>query len=255
LRPGNGSESLRHEAETGSVVEWAVLRELLRQYLENKANKLPLTSCRCPSARHQHHQPLHTNLSTIDHHHHIHTSHHLPQPKMAPSYTLADGTVPHAVAVLKALSHFLDLIEKQPNPDALLAARLAPDMLPLSFQFYFAADTSVKLLARLSGTEPTALGDWAAIKTVADARAVVDKASSLIANPDVAAIADRADETVTFGMGPGKSAEVKAREYAAGYSLPNIFFHVVTAYAILRKEGVEIGKQDYIRHFLGPYLS
>lgn len=173
------------------------------------------------------------------------------------SYTLADGTVPHVTGALKVMSHLIDTIEKSETAsETLLQARLAPDMLPFSLQVYILADTSCKLLARLQGVEPLALGPHDQVKTIADARAILAKAQDFLAAADANTIATRADETVSFGMGRDKpDAVVKAREYAAGYSLPNVFFHTVTAYAILRKEGVTIGKDDYLRHFLGPYLS
>ncbi|KAH7361703.1 hypothetical protein B0T11DRAFT_76869 [Plectosphaerella cucumerina] len=174
------------------------------------------------------------------------------------SYTLADGTVPHVKGALKAVNHLLTALESHSSsdPSSLLQARLAPDMLPFTFQVAVVCDTAAKLLARLQGVDPAAAAPFDEIKTVADARARVDAALALVESADVAAIAARADETVSFGMGRGKpDAVVKAREYAAGYSLPNLFFHTVTAYAILRKEGVVIGKQDYQQWFLGPYLS
>ena len=170
-------------------------------------------------------------------------------------YTLTDGTLPHAVGALKVLNHLLDTVAKQPNPDALLSARLAPDMFPFTFQVYVACDTISKMLARLQGTEPKALASWEEIKTVDDARARVAEVQALADKAEAATIASRADATVTFGMGAGKSADLRARDYAAGYSVPNIFFHVTTAYAILRKEGVQVGKQDYLQHFLGRYLQ
>lgn len=171
------------------------------------------------------------------------------------SYTLADGTLPHATAAVKALSHLLDKVEKStsPTPEALLATRLHPDMLPLSFQFHFAADMAIKMVARLEGVEPESLGSWDSLKTVADARSRLDAAAARLAAADADKIAGRKDEMVTYGRGPGKTSTIRARDYATGYSLPNIFFHTTTAYNILRKEGVDIGKKDYLDSFLGPY--
>lgn len=171
------------------------------------------------------------------------------------SYTLADGTIPHAIAAVKTLSHLLDKVEKStsPTPEALLAARLHPDMLPLSFQIHFAADTAIKLVARLEDVEPENIGSWDTLKTVADARARIDAAAARLAAADADKIASRKDEMVTFGIGAGKTAQLRARDYAAGYSLPNIFFHTTTAYNILRKEGVDLGKKDYLDSFLAPF--
>ncbi|KAK7698551.1 hypothetical protein SLS64_012419 [Diaporthe eres] len=172
------------------------------------------------------------------------------------SYTLADGTLPHATAAVKVLSHLLDLVEKStsPTPEALLAARLHPSMLPLAFQFHFATDCAIKMVARLEGVDPPAAGSWEAIKTVADARARVDAAAARLASADADKIASRRDETVTYGRGRGKpDGKLRARDYATGFSLPTIYFHTTTAYNILRKEGVEVGKADYSNSFMAPY--
>ncbi|KAL1852896.1 hypothetical protein Daus18300_011978 [Diaporthe australafricana] len=173
------------------------------------------------------------------------------------SYTLADGTLPHAIAAMKVLSHLLDKMEKStsPTPESLLAARLHPSMLPLAFQFHFAADMTAKMVARLEGVDPEDLGSWEGVKTVADARARVDAAAARLASADADKISSRRDESVTYGRGPGKVGTLKARDYAAGYSLPNILFHTTTAYNILRKEGVDLGKGDFLGPFLGPYES
>ncbi|KAG8156773.1 hypothetical protein KVR01_013378 [Diaporthe batatas] len=174
------------------------------------------------------------------------------------SYTLADGTLPHATAAVKVLSHLLDKVEQStsPSPEALLAARLHESMLPLASQFHFVADWVVKLVARLEGTEPKSLGAHDSLKTVADARARIDAAAAVVASADAAKIASRSNELVEFGMGPGKPpGHLKAQDYAAGYSLPNIYFHVTTAYNILRKEGIELGKRDFIAPFISPYMS
>lgn len=172
------------------------------------------------------------------------------------SYTLADGTLPHAIAAVKVLSHLLDKVEKSTShtPEALLAARLHPTMLPLSFQFHFTADTAIKLVARLEGVEPENIGSWDSLKTVADARARIDAAAARLASADADKISSRRDETVTYGRGRDKPpGELRARDYASAYSLPTIFFHTTTAYNILRKEGVDLGKSDYMDSFLGPY--
>lgn len=171
------------------------------------------------------------------------------------SYTLADGTIPHATAAVKVLSHLLDKVEKStsPTPESLLAARLHPDMLPLSFQFHFTADTAIKLVARLEGVEPENIGSWDSLKTVADARARLDAAAARLAAADADKISGRRDEMVTYGRGAGKTGSLRARDYATAYSLPTIFFHTTTAYSILRKEGVDLGKADYSASFLAPF--
>lgn len=172
------------------------------------------------------------------------------------SYTLADGTLPHAIGAIKVVSHLLDKVEQStsPSPETLLAARLHPTMLPLSFQFHFTADTAIKMAARLEGVEPEDIGSWDTVKTVADARARIDAAAARLASVSADKVSSRRDETVTYGRGRDKPpGEVRARDYATGYSLPTIFFHTTTAYNILRKEGIEIGKSDYAVSFMAPF--
>lgn len=172
------------------------------------------------------------------------------------TYTLADGTLPHAIAAIKTLSHLLDKVEQStsPSPEDLLAARLHPTMLPLSFQITFTADTAIKLVARLEGVEPESIGSWDTLKTVADARARIDKAAAKLHTADGDKINSRRDEIVTMGRGRDRpDGKMKARDYATAYSVPTIFFHTMTAYNILRKEGIEIGKADYSNAFMAPF--
>jgi hypothetical protein len=56
-------------------------------------------------------------------------------------------------------------------------------------------------------------------------------------------------------MGPGKSADVSAAGYVNGWLVPNLFFHITTAYNILRKEGVDLGKMDYLKPYIGEYAA
>ena len=56
-------------------------------------------------------------------------------------------------------------------------------------------------------------------------------------------------------MGPGKTLELSATGYVNGWLVPNLFFHMTTAYNILRKEGVELGKLDYLRSYIGEYVD
>ncbi|KAI9155580.1 hypothetical protein HJFPF1_08166 [Paramyrothecium foliicola] len=175
------------------------------------------------------------------------------------SFTLYDGTIPHARGALKTLLVLADKLEAHATSasipvESLLQARLAEDMLPLTFQFHVVCDSSNKLVARLEGTEPAA-SSWEDLKTVDDLRTRVKQTIDLIEKAEKAKFVERTNETVTFGLGRGKNADVKAFEYANGYALPNIFFHVVAAYSILRSKGVQLGKQDYQSQFLGPYLS
>ncbi|RFU78246.1 helix-turn-helix domain-containing [Trichoderma arundinaceum] len=169
------------------------------------------------------------------------------------SYSLYDATVPLAKSALKALTNILKTGEAVPESANLLAARLAPDMLPLTFQVKSVTDISTKIVARLHGIEPHVWeGD---INTFADCYARIAKAEEILATADKDLINQRQSEIVTLGMGSKGTFQMPGANYANGYVLPNLFFHLTTAYNILRKEGVPLGKTSYLESFIGQYLQ
>jgi hypothetical protein len=93
------------------------------------------------------------------------------------------------------------------------------------------------------------------MKTFADFYARIDAIAAIVAKADKALIESRAEETITIGMGPGKSADLTAAGYVNGWLMPNLFFHMTTVYNILRKEGVELGKMDYLNSYIGQYVD
>lgn len=154
------------------------------------------------------------------------------------------------IARLEALEHILDVGEKHlPDFEAALQERLAPDMLPLGAQVAIACN------------QPRGFSQWCAGQPIDNLKADVAslaQARSHIAETKqrVAAIAagdDRLDEVKRIGLGPGRYCELPGRQYVSDYLLPNLYFHVTTAYAILRKLGVPLGKADFMS-FLGPHV-
>ena len=166
--------------------------------------------------------------------------------------TLYDASVPIVQNSIAALSAILKKAESAPNAASMVDARIHPDMLPLSFQVHFATDLAQKMLARLTGNEPAKLEND--FKTFADFQARVDETQALLAKADKDVINKRAGETVPLGLGPGKTVNILGTNYVDAYSLPNIFFHVTTAYNILRKEGVPLGKLDFLTPYLGKHV-
>ncbi|KAM0428854.1 hypothetical protein ACHAPT_006654 [Fusarium lateritium] len=170
------------------------------------------------------------------------------------SYTLYDSAIVLAKDALNSLSSILKKAEAHPNAATFPQARLAEDMLPLSFQVHSVTDTAQKIASRTTGVEPLSLSRdelttfEAFHARIAQVLEVVEKADKEVVN-------QREGEVVTLGLGPGKSAQLQSRDYVNGYGLPNVFFHLTTAYAILRKEGVPLGKQDYQTAFLGKYVQ
>jgi hypothetical protein len=163
---------------------------------------------------------------------------------MNPIYTF---TVPVFIKSLKALDALLTkaegaLTEKGLDEATVLEARLAPDMFPLKKQVQVACDNAKGAAARLSGTEIPSHPDDE--QTFADLRARIQKTLAFVSQIPEDAFADAANRKATLPYFPGKYMD--GLDYAREYALPNFFFHVVTAYAILRKEGFSIGKADYM---------
>jgi hypothetical protein len=128
------------------------------------------------------------------------------------------------------------------DPNVLLQSRLAPDMFPLLRQIQSACDTAKFAAARTAGKDAPSHPDTEqtvdeARKRIATVRAYLDT----FTEADFAGVEGR---TVSLPRWEGKS--MKATDYFVEHSLPNFFFHYTTAYAILRHNGVEIGKRDYL---------
>jgi hypothetical protein len=113
--------------------------------------------------------------------------------------------------------------------------------------------TSSQAVARLSGTSAQTFEND--MKTFADFYARIDAVAAIVAKADKALIESRADQTITIGMGAGKSADLTPTGYVNGWLMPNLFFHMTTVYNILRKEGVELGKMDYLNSYIGQYVD
>jgi hypothetical protein len=158
-----------------------------------------------------------------------------------------DNTVPYFSGALESLTNILTKAKAEGGDiSKLLETRLVPDMLPLAFQVFFTADGTAKFAARVAGTEPADLGQFTDIKTFEDCEAIIAKARAALDALDKDAFEARADVVIEFGLGPNRTGKMPARGYAMGYSMPNVFFHLVTAYNILRKEGIPLGKMDYV---------
>ncbi len=152
---------------------------------------------------------------------------------------------------LDTLDHILDVGAKHlPDFDAAMQERLAPDMFPLGTQVAFACN------------QPRGFSQWCAGKaienlppdvgSVALARSHIRETKALVSGIDAGD--GKLDEVKRIGLGPGRYCELPARQYVSEYLLPNLYFHITTTYAILRRLGVPIGKSDYMR-FLAPYVK
>jgi uncharacterized protein len=152
------------------------------------------------------------------------------------------------VPMLKSLSRLLDkgvarAEEKKFDPAVLVSARLAPDMLPLSRQVQIACDAAKGAVARLAGQEPAKFEDNE--KTIDELKARIAKTIDYVSGFSAADLEGGEDRDVKIPL-RDRTMELKGLPYLQRWALPNFFFHVTTTYAILRHNGVEIGKRDYL---------
>ena len=137
--------------------------------------------------------------------------------------------------------------EKKIEPNALLQARLFPDMLPLTRQVQIAADFAKGVSARLAGVDVPAYDDTE--QSFADLQARIAKTLAFIDALTPGQIDGSEQREVVLRAGTPKEQKVAGQSYLLHYGLPQFFFHLTTAYSILRHNGVDIGKRD----FMGSY--
>ncbi|KAH6984537.1 hypothetical protein BKA56DRAFT_671040 [Ilyonectria sp. MPI-CAGE-AT-0026] len=169
------------------------------------------------------------------------------------SFTLYDASIAQAQDALAALSAILTKAEAHANSANFIGAKLIDDMLPFNFQVFFVTDLAQKLAARGCGTEPLTMERN--LDSFAAMQARITQVLEILAKVDRDAFNARESAEVAVGLGPGKEVKMQMKQYVTGYAMPNLFFHTSTAYGILRKEGVEIGKMDYLTPFIGKYVS
>jgi len=132
---------------------------------------------------------------------------------------------------------------KKIDQSVFMNARLAPDMLALPRQVQIASDTARRCVARLAGTEPPSLEDNEA--SFADLKARIAKTIDYIKSVPAAQVDGSEERSIAMKVG-GNDMTFTGRDYLLGFAIPNFFFHVTTAYDILRHNGVGIGKRDYL---------
>ena len=159
------------------------------------------------------------------------------------------ASVPVFQHVLRNLSHILDRGEahvaaRKIDPAALMQFRLYPDMLPFTRQVLIACDAAKNCVARISGVEAPKFDDKEA--TFAELKERIQKTIDYLETVPASALEGTDDKDITFPVGREATRTMKAEAYLKTWAMANFFFHVTTAYAILRHNGVEIGKQDYL---------
>jgi hypothetical protein len=167
---------------------------------------------------------------------------------MIMSVSMYEASVPVCVRVLHNLSAILDKAvadaeARKIDPQVFLSARLAPDMYPLTRQVQTVSDMAKGGVARLAGVEPPSFPDVETTFPELKERIVktIDFVNSLAADQ----IDGSEDRAITLKF-PGGEMTFKGRDYLFGFVLPNLYFHASAAYAILRHNGVNIGKRDFL---------
>jgi hypothetical protein len=159
-------------------------------------------------------------------------------------------SVPRFIHTLGQLGAILDKAiaheqARKLDPAVLPNARLFPDMLPLTTQVQIACDAAKGVACRLAGVEIPKFEDDE--KTLADLKARVAKTVELLQTFKAEQIDGTEDKELTVKVG-GNDTKFAGMQFLLGRAIPNFYFHVTTAYDILRHNGVELGKRDY----LGP---
>jgi uncharacterized protein len=159
-----------------------------------------------------------------------------------------DATVPAFLQILVSLQGILTKTEthckaKNIAPEVLLGARLYPDMLPFSKQIQLVCDFAGKSCARLTHSEVVAVPDTE--KTFEELKARLAKTVDYVKAFKPAQFDGADTKDVTFPVGPS-TMTVKGQQFLNNFAFPNFYFHAATAHGILRHNGVEIGKRDFL---------
>ena len=165
------------------------------------------------------------------------------------SISMSSASLPIFVRMLSNLDHMLvkaqEFVEvKKCDPAALTQFRLAPDMLPFSRQILIACDAAKNAVARLTGVAAPKFDDVET--TLPELRARIQKTLDYLNTIPAAAIDGTEAKEITFPVGKEATRTMAGEAYLKHWALPNVFFHVTTAYAILRHNGVALGKADYL---------
>jgi len=157
-------------------------------------------------------------------------------------------SIPAFVRALGNLSAILDkaaahAVARKIDPAVFINARLAPDMFPLSRQVQAAGDSAKGCAARLAGIEVPRYED--SETTFPELQARIARTVTFIQAVKAAQVDGSEDRTITLKL-RGRDVNFTGRDYLLNFVLPNFFFHATTAYAILRHNGLEIGKTDFL---------
>lgn len=160
-----------------------------------------------------------------------------------------DAVVPTYLQMLNSVTGLLTKAEahcaaKKVDPSVLLGSRLFPDMLPLSRQIQLVSDFAAKGCARLTHSDVPTTPDTET--SFAELKQRLAKTIDYVRSFKPEQFEGAETKDVTFPAGPDKSITMKGQQFLSAFSLPNLYFHATTAHGILRHNGVEIGKRDFL---------
>ncbi|MEM7711019.1 MAG: DUF1993 domain-containing protein [Pseudomonadota bacterium] len=171
---------------------------------------------------------------------------------MTPTQTL----LPTYRQMLRALSNWLN---KTDGSEAILSARLAPDMFPLSTQIRFCCVQAYEAVARLRA-EPLppichelfeeGRNGGETPGSIREAQARIEDTLAFLDALSPTELDDRATEALVLELPNGVTFDMTGEDYVRDWALPQFYFHLMTAYSLLRREGVALGKADYVQHAL-----
>jgi hypothetical protein len=164
------------------------------------------------------------------------------------SLSMYQASIPVFIRMLGNLSTIIDKAAahaetKKIDPTVLIKDRLAPDMLPFSFQVQTATDVAKGCAARLGAIEAPSFADTES--TFPELKARIAKTIDFLQSVKAAQIDGSEERNVTLKLRVGE-LQFKGQDYLLHFALPNFYFHLTTAYNILRHNGVELGKQDFL---------
>ena len=164
-------------------------------------------------------------------------------------FSMSKTAIPTFEIGLKALSGVLDkaaahAAAKKIEPSVLLQSRLSPDMFALVRQVQIVADQAKNGASRLAGVEAPRYEDNET--TIDQLKERIAKTLAYVKTLDAKQIDAAADREITFPLGPTNKGHMNGADYLNHFVLPNFYFHMTAAYAILRHCGVDLGKQDFL---------
>lgn len=164
------------------------------------------------------------------------------------SFTIHDACVPPMVRMLSNLSKIIDKAVAQAKAEdiplsTLLEARLAPDMHPFPRQIQIASDAAKGAAARLAGVEAPSMPDTET--TILELQERISKTIAFLKSVPAEKFAGAEDREIVLKF-PNGEFRFTGRDFLTNFALPNFFFHVTTAYGLLRSKGITIGKMDFL---------